>query len=341
MNKKIICFGEPLVRLTSPYGKRLADSGQLEFHYGGSEMNVAISLAQMGLNSSFLTAIPDSAVGEGLLNTLRKNSVDTSDLISNGGRFGLYFHEQGAAFRGAKVMYDRQFTAFSQVELSNFDIESAFEEASWLHLSGISPAVSKEAADCSLGLVHQAKAKGLRISVDLNYRQNLWAYGIPPHQIMPEIVKHASVLLGDPGTINLMMGTSVPVSDRYRSGEELLESYEELGSLYPNLDVIAMLMRQVHSANHHTVNGVLYKDGMINESRAMEISPIVERIGSGDAFMAGLIYGLIHFSVMKSVLDYATTACALKMTSLGDYSTFSAEEIDSYRKQTKNGKISR
>lgn len=337
---KVMCFGEPLMRLSSSGGERLSESKKLEIHFGGSEMNVAISLAQLGLYPSFLSAVPENELSKSLLNELKKNRVDTSNVVSQPGRFGLYFLEQGAGFRGSKVIYDRSFSSFADVDFSSID-ENVFDGFSWFHLSGISPAVSEKAAKMSIELVKIAKAKGLKVSLDLNYRESLWKYGKHPKEIMPEIAKNADLLLGDPKTINLMLGTSIRESDKYDTGEDLKTSYSALQDSFSNLEYIGMLLREVQSANHHLIGGVLFQDGHVTSAGNVEALPVVERIGSGDAFMAGLIYGIITEKDLQSTVDFATMACALKMTTVGDYSTFTNSEVERYLHKPNNGKINR
>ena len=207
---KIISFGEILLRLSTSANKLLSQSDSLELHVGGAEANVAVSLAKMGLNSSMVSALPYNKLGDKALEELRRSGVYTGDILRNEGRQGIYFLEQGSAFRGSEVVYDRNNSAFSILKPGDIDWNGLFEGVDWFHLSGISPAVSASASEVCLEAVRQAKAAGLKTSVDLNYRSKLWNYGKEPKEIMPELVNHACLLIGDPATANKMLGTNLP-----------------------------------------------------------------------------------------------------------------------------------
>jgi len=339
---KITAFGEILLRLSTKNAELFQQAGDLQTHYGGSEANVAVSLSRMGLSADIVSAVPDNELAEGALATFRMHGANTDRVLkSSEGRLGLYFLEQGAAIRGSNVIYDRTGSSFSLLDKNSIDWQSVLESSSWFHISGISPAVSNTAAEASIEATSKAKSMGLKVSVDLNFRNQLWKYGKAPHEIMPEMVKHADVLLGDPSSINTMLGTSIPTKSYYASGDDLLPSYQVLQEEFPNLEHIAMTLRTVKSANHNVIGGALFHDGKMYNARALDVTSIVERIGGGDAFMAGLIYGLITSDDLDYTINYATMASVLKMSISGDFNFFSSNEIESYMKGDNQGKLKR
>lgn len=339
--KTINTFGEILMRLSTESHKLFDQSERLEVHYGGSEANVAVSLAMMGMDVRMVSKLPDNDLTDHALATLKRHGVDTRFVHRGSGRFGLYFLEQGSSVRGSKVVYDREHSSFSQFKISDMNWNEVLGGSEWFHISGISPAVSLEAAEVCVEVVKMARSFGMKISMDLNYRKNLWRYGKKPADIMPEMVRYADVLLGDPATANLMLGKNVPVKTYYATPEDLLESYSALKDSFPNLKYIAMTLRDVKSANHNVVGGALFSEGRMYGARPVDVTPIVERIGGGDAFMAGLIFGIINGKSLDYTVNYATMASVLKMTIPGDFSLFTRAEIEAYMDSDQSGKIQR
>ncbi len=340
--KKITAFGEILLRLSTKNAELFQQSRDLMAHYGGSEANVAVSLSRMGLPVNMVSAVPDNELSECAISTLREHGVNIDQIVkSQEGRLGLYFLEQGASIRGSKVIYDRGWSSFSQLGKGSVNWKQILQGSSWFHISGISPAVSEGAAEASIESVSVAKELGLRVSVDLNFRNQLWKYGKSPDLVMPEIVKHADVLLGDPVSINKMLGTSIPTKDYYASAEDLLPSYQALQEAFPNLQHMAMTLRTVKSTNHNIVGGALFHDDKMYAAKTVDVTSIVERIGGGDAFMAGLIYGLICEKEPDYTINYATMASVLKMTVSGDANFFTNQEIESYMDGSSQSKIKR
>ena len=334
-------FGEILLRLSTESSKLFAQSERLELHYGGSEANVAVSLAKMGVNARMISKLPDIELTEHALATFKQHGVDTRFVYKGSGRFGLYFLEQGSALRGSKVIYDRAESSFAKLDPKEFNWSEALGGSEWLHISGISPAVSQSAADVCLEVIKIARSFNMTISMDLNYRKNLWRYGKKPADIMPGLVRYVDVLLGDPATANLMLGTKVPVKEYYGSADDLKESYDALKHDYSNLKYMGMTLREVKSANHNIVGGAIYHDGKMYGAKPVEVTPIIERIGGGDAFMAGLIYGLMNKKDLDYTVNFATMASVLKMTVAGDFSLFTKEDIESYMGGKNLGKIQR
>ncbi|MEP1032635.1 sugar kinase [Ekhidna sp.] len=342
MEKKVVTFGEILLRLSTKNAELFQQSNELQTHYGGSEANVAVSLSRMGISASIVSAVPDNEIAEGALSTFRKHGVNTREILkTEEGRLGLYFLEQGAAVRGSKVIYDRGGSSFALLKKGSLDWRNLLKGSSWFHISGISPAVSQSAAEASIEATSIAKEMGLKVSVDLNFRNQLWKYGVKPDEVMPEIVKHADVLLGDPSSINVMLGTSIPTKPFYASADDLLPSYKVLKGEFPNLEHIAMTLRTVKSTNHNLIGGALFHDGNMYDAKTVDVTSIVERIGGGDAFMAGLIYGLITEKNLDYTINYAAIASVLKMTISGDFNFFTSDEIESYMQGDMQGKLKR
>lgn len=334
-------FGEILLRLSTESNKLFTQSERLELHYGGSEANVAVSLAKMGVSARMISKLPDNELTDHALATFRQHGVDTRFVSRGSGRFGLYFLEQGSALRGSKVIYDRSESCFARMKVDEYNWSEVLSGSEWLHISGISPAVSQGAADVCQKVIKVAKSFGMTVSMDLNYRKNLWKYGKKPNEVMPELVRHVDVLLGDPATANLMLGTKVPVKEYYGSAEDLKDSYAALQRDYTNLKYMGMTLREVKSANHNVVGGAIYHNGEMYGAKPVEVTPIVERIGGGDAFMAGLIYGLINKKSMDYTVNFATMASVLKMTVSGDFSLFTKADIEAYMGGDNLGKIQR
>ena len=339
---RIVTFGEILLRLSTHENRLFGQSDSLEMHFGGSEANVAVCLAKMGMSASLVSRVPSNQLGEFARATLSGLGVETGRVsFTDQGRLGLYFLEQGSAIRGSKVIYDRQNSAFSELKRGEINWEEALKGAAWFHISGISAALSASAAEVCIEAVEAARSLGLFVSVDLNYRKNLWKYGKTPSEIMPALVKQASLLLGDPATCNLMLNIDLPVKNYYSKPEDLLPSYEALHELFPNIRYAAMSLREVISANHNIINGALFHEGLIYGSKKVEVAPITERIGGGDAFMAGLIYGIINEKPLQYTIDFATMTSALKMTIPGDFNLFSVLSIEEAMEQGVSGKITR
>ncbi|WP_258098619.1 sugar kinase [Marinoscillum pacificum] len=337
----ITCFGEILLRLSTPTNQLFCQSNSLDIHFGGSEANVAVSLAKMNQSARIVSKLPEHDLSDAAITTFKSHGVDTRLITRGSGRFGLYYLEQGASVRGSKVIYDRDGSSFANILREDINWGEVFSGSNWLHLSGISPAVSQSAANVCLEAVKVAKSFGMKVSMDLNFRKNLWNYGKKPHEIMPTILGYVDVLLGDPATFNLMTGTKVPVKNYYQDATELAESYHAIHREYSNLEYIAMTLRDVISADHNVVGGALYHNGEMYSAKKQEVTSIVERIGGGDAFMAGLIYGISNKKSNDFIVNYATAASVLKLTIPGDFSLFNASQIESVMLHKHQGKIER
>lgn len=316
------------MRLSTAKGQRVGQVTEYQSHFGGGEANVAVSLSRMGLNTEFITALPQNDIGNACRDELRKHGVVTSSILYNNNRLGLYFLETGSGHRNSKVIYDRADSAFSNIDLSSIDFDKLFEGVAWFHWSGISPAVSQHAADASLQIVQEAAKRNITISVDLNFREKLWKYGKQPLEVMPEIVKYAHVLVGNEGHNFHMLGID-PIKKLGKTDKEDIEAAcKRVIENFPNIHTVAIAVRDNITASHNTLEASLFQNGKIHHSKKYDITDIVDRIGGGDAFMAGLIYGLIQYKDDASkTIEYATAASVLKHTISGDFNLVTEAEV--------------
>ena len=344
MTNRYITFGEVMLRLTARDRLRLLQEQLLEATFGGAEANVAVSLANYGLDSAYLTLLPDNDIGHACVAELRRFGVDVSHIAYRPGRMGVYFVERGSNQRPSKVIYDRANSVISLADPQDFDFAKAFTGCSWLHVTGITPALSREAADSTLAAVATAKDLGLRVSCDLNHRASLWNYGVLPQTVMDEIVKRTDVLLANEEDLQNALGIAAPEID-VTAGSLEVESYRQLVSRvtnrYPQLELVATTLRESVSADHNNWSACLYNGSEFLISRKYAITDIVDRIGGGDAFAAGLIYGLGELPDHREALEFAVAASALNHTIWGDYNRFSVDEVSALAAGEKSGRVRR
>ncbi len=339
--QKIITFGEILGRFSPPNNLRFSQATSFEVIYGGGEFNVAASLANYGLDVEFVTALPDNAIAHCAMNTIRSFGVGYKHILRQGKRLGLYFLENGASGRNSTVVYDRDDSSMSQIQPGDLDWDVVLEGATWFHWSGITPALSQNAADVCLEGIKAAAAKGLTISTDLNYRKKLWKYGKEPKDVMPELLKYSNVILGDVDTALFMLGHKKLDPD-YTTDVEAKEVFKKVFDLLPNLETLSMTFRNSVNASHQRIGGLLYNKGTLYRARLNEITPVVDRVGTGDAFMGGLIYGLTEYADdLKKAVAFATGACVIKHTIFGDVNRASKEEILSFIESDGSAKVDR
>lgn len=346
--KKIVTFGEILLRLTPPGFLKIQQSNQLCMSFGGSETNVAVSLAHMGLSSKFVTKLPDNDVAHAAVADLRSHNVDVDDIVTGGDRLGLYFYENTSSVRPAKVVYDRANSSFSTSSTSDYDWDKIFDGADWFHWSGIGPSLSQSAADVTLAAVNKAAAAGLTISADLNYRKNLWKYGKTPEEVMPAIATQCDVLFGTEGEYEKTFGVkAVPFTIKSDKEEYDLEPHkrfcQEVMAKAPKCKFMFVAQRNVLDAKHHVFQGLLYTaKGEFYTSRVYYIDHLVDCVGCGDAFAAGMIYGVREYpNDNQKALDYATAAAILKNTIEGDYNLSSAADVKQLMGGADSGSVSR
>ena len=328
----IVCFGEIMLRLSTPNQERILQTRHLDVQFGGSEANVAVSLAQLGAVSRFITRLPSSELGQAALAEVRRYNVDTSQTIFGGERLGLYFLEPGSGNRPSKVIYDRSNSGMATLECGMIDWNRILGNATWLHWSGITPAISQSAADATLEALEIAQQCGLKISCDLNYRSNLWNYNKLPKDIMPQLLKACDVMLGDGDTLKTYFGIE---------GKDYDDIVQKTFSMFPKLKFIAMTARKAFHASHNAYQGFLFDRINKFESKDYDIPNINDRIGAGDAFMASLIFQLSKNSAPQYTVDFAAAAAALKHTIPGDFNLVSEKEIEALMKGNTGGKVSR
>jgi 2-dehydro-3-deoxygluconokinase len=347
MNKKVITFGEIMLRLSPPGYLRFSQANNFDVVYGGGEANVAISLANYGLKSSFVTRLPNNDIGECALLELRKRGVGTENIIFGGDRLGIYFIETGAVSRGSKVVYDRANSAISEIESGMINWEKVFDDAHWFHWTGITPAISKRAADACLEAVTVARERGLTISTDLNYRSKLWNYDGNHEKIMTELTSYCDIILGNEVDADKHFGIKPEGLDIKTQGEEVNAKKfrsvcKQMLEKFPNAQKVIVTLRGSISASHNTWAGILYDGNQIYESKEYQITDIVDRVGGGDSFMGGLIYGLLTFSNNdQKALDFAVAASCLKHTIKGDANLVKIEEVEKLMDGDSSGRVRR
>ncbi len=343
--KRIVTFGEIMLRLSPPGFKRFSQTYQFDVVYGGGESNVAVALSNFGFDSHFVSRIPENDIGEAALMELRKRSVNTQSVIRGGDRLGIYFLETGAVSRGSKVIYDRANSGMATIANGMVDWEKVFKDADWFHWTGITPALSQGAADACLEAIKVANRMGVTVSTDLNYRKKLWKYGKTPSEVMPALVEGCDVILGNeedaekhfdlhPEGVDVTQGGSV-------DGKSYLSVLQQLQKMFPRAKKVITTLRGSISASHNTWTGVLYNGKTLYEAPSYDITHIVDRVGGGDSFMAGLIYGLLSFNDDQQALDFAVAASALKHTIKGDANLVTVEEVKKLMSGDKSGRVSR
>ena len=327
--KRFLAFGEIMLRLMPPGHERLLQTENLTATFGGGEANVAVSLANYGLDSAYVTVLPDNALGYACRAELRKFGVDTSPIVFTPGRMGTYFVERGSNQRASKVLYDRENSAIALAPKGTIDWARVLDGASWLHMTGITPALSQSAADLSFEALQAAKKLGVQVSMDLNHRKALWKYGKSVLDVMPELVAGIDVCIANEEDCQNSLGIHVEAD--VASGQLDLSVYEALClkvlDSYPNLRVIAVTMRESRGADHNNWSACLHDRTRFYTSSKYQIRDIVDRVGSGDSFAAGIIYGLNTFEDKQDALEFAVAASCLKHTIEGDFNRVSLEEV--------------
>ena len=341
--KKYITFGEIMLRFKPPYFERFLQSPLLEATFGGGEANVAVGLSRFGLEVSYVSIIPDNPIGEACIRELKKQGIDTSDIVRKGERIGIYFLEAGANQRPSVVVYDRSHSAISEARTGDIDWDDIFQGAHWFHITGITPAISSSAADISLEAVKKAKGKNITVSCDLNFRKNLWKYGKSAPEIMGELVKYVDIAVGNEEDCQKSLGVKIDID--IESGVLRAEQYQEVTrkilDLYPNIQKIAITLRESHSADYNGWSAVLDNRKEFFVSKKYDIHDIVDRVGGGDSFAAGLIYGLNHLASDQEALDFAVAASCLKHSIPGDFPLISLKEVKSLMGGAASGRVQR
>ncbi|MCA8908745.1 MAG: sugar kinase [Rhodospirillaceae bacterium] len=343
MTKTIATFGEIMLRLKSPGRERLFQSPMLEATFGGGEANVAVSLANYGHPAKFVTALPTGEIGDACVGELRRHGVDTSAIRRVPGRLGIYFLETGANQRGSNVVYDRAGSAICEAKPGDFDWPAIFAGVGWFHLTGITPALSEGAAALSLEAVKAAKAAGITVSCDFNYRGKLWKWGKTAPEVMGELVRHVDVGIANEEDCQKSLGVTVDVD--VTSGELDLAKYEALTAkmmeVFPNLTTMAITLRESRSADANGWSGCLRDGGGFRHSRRYEITDIVDRVGGGDSFAGGLIHGLLTYQDSQQALEFAVAASCLKHSIDGDFNRVTTAEVTKLMGGDASGRVQR
>lgn len=345
-NKKVVTFGEIMLRLTPPGFRRFSQADSFEVIYGGGESNVAVSLANYGIPVDFVTRLPKNDIGECALMEMRKRNVGVDQIIRGGSRLGIYFLEMGAVSRGSKVIYDRAHSSMAEIQPGMIDWKKVFKDAGWFHWTGITPAISQGSADATLEALQVARDMGLTISTDLNYRKNLWQYGKSSHEIMPALVEFCDIILGNeedaekhfdihPEGVDVTHGDTI-------DAKAYISVCQQLMKRFSHCNKVIITLRGSINASHNTWSGVLYDGQKLFESPTYQITHIVDRVGGGDSFMGGLIYGLMTYpDDHQHALNFAVAASALKHTIYGDANLATLSEVQTLLKGDGSGRVSR
>ncbi|MCB9948637.1 MAG: sugar kinase [Rhodospirillaceae bacterium] len=343
MSGTIVTFGEIMLRLKTREFERFMQSPMFEATFGGGEGNVAVSLANYGLDARFVTVLPDNEIGRACLGEVRRFGVDTSSIVLKPGRMGIYFLETGSNMRGSNVLYDRADSAICKAKPGDIDWDKAFAGARWFHISGITPALSTSAMELSMESVKQAKAKGLTVSCDFNYRGKLWKYGKTAIEVMTELVKFVDVGIANEEDCQKSLGVQIPVD--VTSGALDTAHYEALTArmleVFPNLSTMAITLRESRSADINGWSGCLRDAGGFRLSRKYDVTDMVDRVGGGDSFAGGLIYGMLTYTDMQDALEFAVAASALKHTISGDLNRVTVAEVTKLKGGDTSGRVQR
>ena len=331
---KIVTFGEVMMRLSPPGHQKFSQASSLDLTFGGGEANVGISLAYFGLNACHVTRFPDSMIGQAATQYFRKHGLDTSQVSYGGRRMGSYFLEQGASHRASVVVYDREDSAFASLDPDALDWKEILKGANWFHWTGITPAIAQGTAAALARAITVANELGVRVSADVHSRSTLWQYGKLPEEVLPELIAGTDVVIASAHDLAGLY-TSIQEED------DLKTITQKLKELCPRVQLVVDKDREIISASNNRIRGKMWHEGQMLYTRFYDIDLIVDRVGTGDAFAAGLIYGLLSFESKQQALDFATAACVLKHTIPGDANLVSSEEVLSLASGLSTGRIKR
>lgn len=340
---KVLTFGEIMLRLKAPGHERFFQNPMLEATFGGGEANVAVSLANYGMDAELLTVLPKNEIGDACIRELRYFGVGTGKILRGPGRMGIYYLEGGANQLPSKVVYDREYSALALAAPGSIDWDAAFQGVEWLHITGITPAISESAKDLSLEAVAEAKKRNITVSCDLNYRKNLWKYGVKASEVMSQLAEYVDVAIANEEDVQKSLGITVDVD--VESGELDREKYRVLGdkvlAKYPNMRCIAITLRESHSADWNGWAACLNDRDNFYVSKKYEIRNIVDRVGGGDSFAGGLIYGLNNYPDKQSALEFAVAASCLKHSVIGDFNRVGVADVTKLMAGDGTGRVQR
>ena len=340
---KFLTFGEIMLRLKAPGQECFFQSPMLEATFGGGEANVAVSLANYGMDAEFLTVLPKNDIADACIRELRYFGVDTKKIVCGDGRMGIYYLEGGANQLPSKVVYDRAYSSIAMAKPGDIDWDRAFEGVAWFHITGITPAISESAMELSLESVKEAKKRNITVSCDLNYRKNLWKYGRKASKVMRELAKYVDVAIANEEDVQKSLEITVDVN--VESGELDREKYRALGNkvleAYPNMKCIAITLRESHSADWNGWAACLNDGKDFYVSKKYEIRDIIDRVGGGDSFAGGLIYGLNQYEDKQSALEFAVAASCLKHSVIGDFNRVGVSDVEKLMGGDGTGRVQR
>jgi len=343
--QKIVTFGEIMLRLATPEYQRFSQATSLNATFGGGEANVAVSLANFGLKAEFVSRLPENDIAKACIMDLHKHDVSTQNMMFGGERIGIYFLEAGAVARSSKVVYDRAHSSISEIKPGMINWEQVFENTQWFHWTGITPAISQSAADALKEAIDVANRMGITVSTDLNFRKNLWKYGKKASEVMPDLVAGCDIILGNEEDADMVFGIKpegVNVSGGHVDAAAYQSVCEQLMVRFPRAKKVIVTLRGSINANHNTWSGVLWDGKQLLKAPDYDITHIVDRVGGGDSFMGGLIYGLITYAGdAQKALNFAVAASCLKHTIHGDYNLVTVAEVENLMKGDGSGRVSR
>lgn len=343
---KVVTFGEIMLRLATPQYLRFSQADSFSATFGGGEANVAVSLANYGVEVDFVTRLPQNDIAASCVAELRKRNVGVGNIVYGGERLGIYFLETGAVARPSKVVYDRAHSSISTIESGMIDWDKVFESADWFHWTGITPAISASAAAVCLEACQAANKRGITVSCDLNFRKNLWKYGKSASEIMPALVECCDIILGNEEDAEKVFGIKpegfdVTATEGKVDSAAFRSVCEQLMERFPRAKKVIITLRGSINANHNTWGGVLFDGERLYQSPRYDITHIVDRVGGGDSFMGGLIYGLREYKDDERALDFAVAASCLKHTIYGDFNLVTVSEVENLMKGDGSGRVSR
>ena len=341
MSKKVVTLGEIMLRLSTPDFKRFVQADSFDVTYGGGEANVSAALCNYGLNGTFVTKVPNNAIGQSAINHLRRYGVDTQFIARGGGRLGIYFLETGASMRASQVIYDRAGASIAEAEISDFDFDKIFDGADWFHTTGITPALSDKCTDLAEAALKAAKSKGITTSIDLNYRKKLWSKE-KAREVMTKLCQYVDVCIGNEEDAETTLGFK-PENTDVTKGKLNIEGYKSVFKQMKDkfgFKYVASTLRESYSASDNGWSALVYDGNEFYHTRQYEVR-IVDRVGSGDSFASGFIYGLVTGMSMKDAAEFAVAASALKHTIPGDLNHAALNEVKDLMKGDASGRVQR
>lgn len=334
--KQVVTFGEIMLRLSPPLNYRFTQAASFEANYGGGEANVGAALAGLGVPTAHVTCFPANELGQAATQSFQRLGVDMRHTVYSGKRLGLYFLEVGASLRASKVVYDRADSSFANLDPAAFDWDEILRDAQWLHWTGITPAISGAAAQAIGAGIRAARRRGLTVSADVNYRRNLWQYGQRAQDVMPDLVAGCDVVVCSENDADDLFGIR-PVAG---AENKFASISEQLMTRFPQIKQVISTRRKTQSASHERIKGQLF-DGAYSETPYYDITPVVDRIGGGDAFLGGFIYGTLNYATPQEALNFAVVASALKHTIHGDVNLVTVAEVEHVLQGNTTGRLVR